>query len=245
MINASAADTLWPGASAIGRRIRTGTLTDAPPSGWLTVVGVAGDMRHELLSRPANPEVFQPYVANPWTTMSMVVRGVSTDHLAEPIRGALRAIDPSLPAVNLSSAGVFLDGQLARPRFGAFSALILGGLGIVLAAVGTFGVLWLVVAQRTREIGIRMALGATPRSVAGLVVAQSMKPALAGAIVGMLIAVWLGRALEAMLFQVTARDPRALGLSVAGVLLVALLASWLPARRAMRTDPCRALREGV
>jgi ABC-type lipoprotein release transport system permease subunit len=88
-----------------------------------------------------------------------------------------------------------------------------------------------------------MALGATPRSVARLVIAQSMKPALAGAVIGLLIAVWVGRALEAMLFQVSASDPRALGASVAGVLVVALLASWLPAQRAMRTDPCRALRE--
>ena len=243
VVNESAARRLWPGENPIGRRLRYGTLSQPGTAEWLTVIGVTGDVRHVALSRPADAEMFESYTANPWSTMTVVVRSERLDDLRGSILTTLRELNPSLPLRDFALVQDIIDRQLKRPRFGAFSAMVLGGLGIVLAAAGTFAVLWLLVTQRLREIGIRMALGASPGAVARLVLQQSMRPAIFGVLMGALAAIWLGRGLEAMLFEVTARDPRTIGIAASGMLVVALLASWLPVRRAMRTDPVRALRE--
>ena len=247
VINERAANALWPGSTAIGRRLRLGQLADPPDAvqqnPWLTVVGVVGDMRHEGLGRPSNPEIFRPYRTGAWSTMMLVAR---TDGdpaaLAGPIRTVMRGIDSLLPLVNLMPVTALVEGQFLRPRFGAFCALVFGGLGVLLAAAGTFAVLGLFVTQRTKEIGIRLALGATPGRVGGFIVRQSMLPALSGGVVGALAAAWVTRSLEPLLVDVSARDPLALAGSVVVVLAAALAASWLPVRRAMRTDPIATLR---
>jgi putative ABC transport system permease protein len=244
VINARAAESLWPGMNAIARRLRPGQLADeGEPARWLTVVGVVGDMRHEALGRLPNAEIFQSHRGNAWSTMSVVVR---TDGdpatLSAPIRRVVRERDPLLPVVGLGPVSQFIDGQLSRPRFGAFCATLFGLLGLVLAGAGTFAVLSLVVAQRVKEIGIRMAFGASPRSVGTLVITQSMAPAIAGAGAGLFLTIWLIRAIESVLYGVAPQDPLMLGGSVAVVLGVALLAAALPTIRAMRTDPIAALR---
>ena len=244
VINERAADALWPGASALGRRLRDGTMTDAPEEvRWLTVVGVVGNVRHEALGRPSSAEIFRSHAGNPWATMTIVAR-TAPEHpeISTAVRQIVRIFDADLPIVGFAPVSAFIDGQLARPRFGAFCGAVFGGLGLLLAMAGTFAVLWLLVAQRAREIGIRMAFGASPASVASMIVAQSMKPAIAGAAIGLLVAVWLSRMFESWLFGVTARDPWMLLGSVTLVLAAAFTASWLPAHRAMRTNPVRTLR---
>ena len=244
VINARAAESLWPGLSPLGRRIRAGQLADPPDDApWLTVVGVVGDMRHEALGRQANAEIFQSHRSNVWSTMSIVVRSDGDPGaLSTAIRDIVRARDPRLPIVGLGPVSAFLDGQLARPRFGALCAALFGVLGLTLTGAGTFAVLSLVVGQRVREIGIRMAFGASPRTVGTQVMVHSMAPALAGAGLGLLATTWLTRALDSVLYQVAPRDPVLLAGSAVVVLTVALLAAALPTWRAMRTDPIAALR---
>ena len=244
VINERAAATLWPGEHPIGRRLRVGALADPPGTNrWLTVTGVIADIRHDALSRPANAEVYQPFVANPLPTMTVVMRSDrDLESLAPAIRSTVAQLDPALAVVGLGTVGAFVEGQLQRPRFGAMCALVFGALGLILAAGGTFAVMWLLVAQRSKEIGIRMALGATPGAVGALVIRQSMTPALIGLLAGALAAAWLGRSLESVLVGVSAHDPGAFTATIVVVLVVALLASWLPAWRAMRTNPVVAMK---
>ena len=224
--------------------MRFGQLGDAPDKvTWLTVVGVVGDLRHETLTRPPNPEVFQPYAANTWGTMTVVTR---TDGdpaaLVSAARETVRDLDPRLALVGLGPAQGFIDHQLARPRFGVICATVFGAIGLALAAFGTFAVLSVLVAQRTREIGIRMALGAAPARVRQLVLRDSLVPAVVGCIAGGAVAFLGARGLAAQLFGVSPNDPATFTGVVVTLLLVTAGASWWPARRAMKIDPVRALR---
>jgi ABC-type antimicrobial peptide transport system permease subunit len=158
------------------------------------------------------------------------------------VRAVTSRLDASLAVVGLGSMRGLVDGQLVRARFGAMCAIVFGGLGLVLAAGGTFAVLWLVVAQRAREIGIRMALGASPRAVGRLVMRESMRPAFAGGLAGLLLAAWLGRSLDAVLYGISSQDPTAFAATFLAVMIVAFVASWLPVRRAMATNPVAALK---
>jgi putative ABC transport system permease protein len=244
VINERAAALMWGASGAIGRRLRFGEAGDKDnKSPWLTVTGVVGSLRHDALVREPEPEIFQPYHANAWGTMT-VVAGSATDPalLAPEARAIVRGLDARLAVVGLGPVRDFLDRQLARPRFGVLCSLIFGGLGLSLAAVGAFAVLSLLVAQRTREIGIRMALGAAPRRVGALLLRQSLLPSIAGCVAGCLAAAALARALRSLLFGVTAGTPWAFALAAAALLTVAALACWWPARRAMRVDPVVALR---
>ena len=244
VINERAARAMWGDASPVGRRLRFGELADPPDKiEWLTVVGVVGDLRHEVITRPPNPEVFQPYQANAWQTMTVVTRATADPGgLATAARGVVRTLDPQLAVVNLSPAQTFVEHQLARPRFGVVCATIFGGLGLALAAFGTFAVLSVLVAQRTREIGIRMALGAAPDRVRWLILRDSLVPALAGCTVGAGVAMLLSRGLAAQLFGVSPHDPATFVTVVATLLVATVAASWWPAHRAMTVDPVKALK---
>ncbi len=244
VINERAARAMWASADPIGRRVRFGELADSPDKvKWLTVVGVVGDLRHEMLTRPPSPEVFQPYQANAWTTMTVVTRTAGDpSSLSTAAREIVRDLDPRLAMVGLGPASGFIDHQLARPRFGVVCATVFGALGLALAAFGTFAVLSVLVAQRTREIGIRMALGAAPGRVRALVLRDSLVPALAGCLVGGGLALWTARGLSAQLFGVTPGDPTTFAAVIATLLVVTVAASWWPARRAMRVDPVKALK---
>ena len=244
VVNERAAQAMWGGAEPIGRRVRFGQLGDSPDTvTWLTVVGVVGDLRHEMLTRPPNPEVFQPYQANTWSTMTVVTRTEGDPAaLVSAARETVRDLDPRLALVGLGPAQGFIDHQLARPRFGVICATVFGAIGLALAAFGTFAVLSLLVAQRTREIGIRMALGAAPGRVRALVLRDTLVPALIGCVTGGVLAVWAARGIAAQLFGVTPGDPATFAGVIATLLAVTVAASWWPARRAMSVDPVRALR---
>jgi putative ABC transport system permease protein len=243
IVNDVAAHEMWGDASPLGRQVRLSRTPGSPMDRWLTVVGVVGSMRHEALTRSANAETFVPYRTNAWPTMTVTIRGEGDPlALAGPARDVMRKLDAQIPLVNLAPISEFIDGQLARPRFGVMCAVVFGIIGLALAAFGTFAVLSLLVAQRTREIGIRMALGATRHQILALITRQSLVPAVVGCLVGGALAEWLAGALSSQLFGVTAHDPRAFLWSVGLLTASACLASWWPSRRATRVNPITALR---
>ncbi len=244
VVNERAAHAMWGDADPIGRRLRFGQLGDAADKiTWLTVVGVVGDLRHETLTRPPNPEVFQPYQSNTWSTMTVVTRtGGDPAALAAGAREIVRDLDPRLALVGLGPAQGFIDHHLARPRFGVICATLFGVIGLALAAFGTFAVLSVLVAQRTREIGIRMALGAAPGRVRALVLRDTLIPAVIGCVTGGVLAIWAARGIAAQLFDVTPGDPATFVGVIVTLLGVTVAASWWPASRAMKVDPVKALR---
>jgi putative ABC transport system permease protein len=208
-----------------------------------TIVGVVGNVRQMGLDQPAKATVYWPYPELLYSRMSLIVR-TSGDPLAvvSAIRGELHDLDPNLPLANLATMDQLLANSVSRARFmmellGIFAAIALG-----LAAVGIYGVMASGVAQRTQEIGVRMALGAQRRDVVRLVLWKGMWIALAGVGIGLVASMALTRLMASMLYEVSPTDPETFA-GVAVVLIgVALLACYVPARRAMRVDPMVALR---
>jgi putative ABC transport system permease protein len=244
VINDRAAAAMWGEADPIGRRLRFGSRRDpSKPQDWLTVIGVVGSLRHETLTRLPNPEVFRPYQAMPWSTMTVVTRTTGEPAaIGSSVRAAVRAVDPHLAVVNMAPVTDFLDGQLAAPRFGVVASTTFGVLGLVLAAFGLFAVLSLTVAQRTREIGIRLALGATRQAVGRLLARESIAMVAVGCVLGCLASAFLTQVIAAELFGVTPHDELAFAESVGVLLVSAIAAGWWPARRAMQVNPVTALR---
>jgi predicted permease len=245
VINERLARTLWGEADPIGRRLRLGGTADtgaALSSPWRTVVGVVGDVRHVGLTADADPEMFYPYQSEPWTTISVVVSLANPRTLLPSVETIVGAVDPGLPVTRKAVVADIIAETRRTSTFSAASGAMFGALGVVLAAFGTFAVLSLVVTQRTREIGIRLAIGASPGSIGRLVVRDSLVPALIGCGAGTLVALWAARALSARLFGVDATDPRVFGGVLAAMLAIVVMASWVPARRAMRVDPTHTLR---
>ncbi|HEX5215786.1 MAG TPA: ABC transporter permease, partial [Vicinamibacterales bacterium] len=242
IVNERAARLMWGDDNPIGRRIRMGNVGDTGKNPWMTVIGVAGNLRHEAITREPSAEIFQPYVDNTWQTMTVVLRTERDPAaLVETVRRIMRDADPQIAVVALNPVRAYIDGQLARPRFGVLCAVVLGAVALTLAAFGTFAVLSLLVAQRTKEIGIRVALGAAPRQVQRMVLRDSLVPAAIGCAAGATAAAWLTRALVDQLFEVSALDPMTFIAAPLSLIAVAAVASWWPARRAMRVNPTQAL----
>ena len=218
---------------------------------WREVVGVIRDVRHRGLAEEVPPEIYVPILQlqpDFWsiftpTPLSFVVRGtLDFAALAPEIRRAVREVDPEQPAARLREADALLTDATARQRFSMLLLVLFGGLALTLAAIGVYGVMAYGVSQRTRELGIRLALGARPGSVRMLVLWQGLAMALLGIGLGVAGALLLGRLLTSVLFGVSPTDPKVL-LTAAGVLgAVSLLASLVPAVRATRVDPIDALR---
>jgi ABC-type antimicrobial peptide transport system permease subunit len=158
------------------------------------------------------------------------------------VRATAAALDPTLP-VNIETLNQRVGRLAERPRFNALLLGLFAGMGLTLAAIGLYGVMSFLVAQRTREIGVRMALGATPGAVARLVLAHAARWTVAGAVLGAIGSLWAARLLDALLFHVSARDPWTLIAAIAVLLGTALAAAWIPSRRAARVDPMQALRQ--
>jgi putative ABC transport system permease protein len=241
VINESTARATWPGEDPIGKRIKFGPLDGPAP--WQTVVGVVADARYRDLVTPRASLYLPVRQFGGPVPMGIALR-TSTDGtaLVPAVREALREVDPALVLGNARTLDQLLAAPLARPRFSATLLGLFAGIALVLAAVGIYGVMATFVRQRTRDIGVRMALGARAGDVVRLVLRQGLGMAGAGAAIGLLAALLGTRALASILFEVRPTDPATL-LGVAGLLLaVALLASYLPARRAARVDPIVALR---
>jgi predicted permease len=236
VINEAAARRAWPGEDAVGQIVLA-------PWGEAVVVGIVGDHRQTGLYHQPEPAAFMSQWMAPRTTATLVVRAAGDPAaLAGSIRQAIHVIDPAQPIRDIATLRGVLSESIARDRF--FAALFgaFGALALALAAVGIYGVLAYSVSQRTREIGVRMALGATAGAVLRLVLGAGMSPVLVGAAVGTGAALLLTRLLQTQLHGVSPTDPLAFAAALCFLALVALVACLAPARRATRVDPITALR---
>jgi predicted permease len=239
VINAAMAHTFWPHQSAIGRRVRP----DGSQGVWCAVVGVVADIKNGGIDKPAGTEIFIPYRLSASSEPNIVIR-TSGDplSLAREARSVVASVDPSLPVVKMRTMEDVLAAATSRPRF---LTLILGMfsiLALALATVGIYGVISYSVEQRTAEFGIRMALGAEPRGLLLQVIRQGLALGLIGVGVGLLGAMLLTSSLEGLLFGVSRFDPSSFVVTAAILSAATLVASFLPALRAMRTEPVQALR---
>ena len=243
VINRAMARAYWKdGESPVGRRLKLGGPRSENP--WSTIVGVTESVRHFGLDSEARREIFMPYTQAAWPTMTVVAKTVGEPmawHSA--LRDVVRRVDADLPVALVQSmedvVGSSLNWRETPMRLLAGFAAI----GLLLASIGVYGVLAYYVSQRTREIGVRAALGATRRQLAAMVVRQSMLPIGAGVIIGVAGSLASGRLLQQFLFQVQPDDPQVIATIVSLLIGVGLLASWLPARRAAAIDPLVALRD--
>ena len=253
VISESVAKKLWPGQDPLGKRLRSAE-GNFP---WVTVVGVARDARHgqrmDLNDAAAGItpyglkpqyDVYFPYMQrpNPGVTLAVRTHG-DLQSMSQALRSAVLSLDPTLPVYDLALLDTRLAEQVAPVRTMAILSGAYALLAVFLAGFGLFAVLAHDVSQRTQEIGIRMALGAVPRSVLALVLREGLLLTLAGLASGIAGAVLITRAMQALLFGVSPTEPAVFGFIAALLLFVAVLACWVPARRAMRLDPLEALRQ--
>jgi putative ABC transport system permease protein len=248
-INETTARAMFPNQDPIGRRILL-TRTRGPEQPWRTIAGIVADVRQRGLDQPVRAELFIPYrqflhlsAGGQARVMSVVVKtSAEPTDLGSSIRARLREVDPEVPAAQIRDMNTVLTESVADRRLnlvliGAFALLALG-----LAAIGLYGVLAYNVAQRTHEMGVRLAIGASRASVLALVIAEALQLVVSGIALGVTAALLFGGVMSALLFDVSARDRSALAIAGALLLAAGLLASYLPARRAMRVDPIVALR---
>ena len=243
VVNQALAKRFWKG-SPIGRRVNPAF---GEPKVWCTIIGVVEDTKNAGMDKPAGPELYFQVrqVANNFLggNLSFVVRSSNESaRLEGSIRSAVRELDPALPVYNLRGMNEVVSRSMVQPRFLAILLATFSGIALFLAAIGIYGVMAYSVAQRTQEIGVRMALGARPVHVLRLVFGQSLLMLSIGTVIGLAGAFALTRLMSTLLFEVTASDPLTY-VSVVGLLtVVALLACYIPARRAAKVDPLIALR---
>jgi putative ABC transport system permease protein len=243
LISETAAQRWWPGQDPIGKRMRISGTTVEQGTLWRTVAGVVKDVKQNGLDAPHSLQVYIPHAQHQGDSMVLVVRTSSSplNHAPE-IRQVISTMDRDLAVSDTASLEQVLSGSISARRFSTVLLGIFAGLGLILASVGVYGILSYSVAQRTPEIGIRIALGATRADVLSLIVGQGFRLALVGVAVGAMAAVALTRLMSSLLFEVSPADPTTL-VSVALLLgAVAFVASYLPARRATKVDPIEALR---
>jgi len=246
VINETMARTYWPGLDAIGQRFRLGRGQKDRP--WVTVVGIVGDERHNGITAVVKEKFYRPHsqfhVSTHWVVrgMTLVVRADDPMRLAGPIKGIVRAMDRSLPVAAIRPMTEVVDASMATSRLTGMLLTLFAALAAVLAAVGIYGVLSYLVSQRTREIGIRLAIGASPWQVLRMVLRHGLVLAGAGLVTGLAAAAALTRLMARLLHGVRPLDPLTFALVTALLALVAAAASYVPARRATRVDPIRALR---
>ena len=250
-INEAAARAFWPGQEALGKRVKiadqawsTITLTNGAPEPWLTVLGVVRNVKHDSLTAESRPEIFLPFAQRPWIMATFVVRsGVQPEYLVAAITAAVHSVNNDLPVTLIHTMSKAVADSVAQPRFRAILLGIFAVLALVLAAAGVYGVTSYSVGQRTREIGLRVALGASRGQVLHLIFREQTKLLLAG--VGIGLAGWLASMhfLSGLLFGVKSGDLASIAISMAVISGAALLAAYLPARRAALLDPMVVLRE--
>jgi putative ABC transport system permease protein len=241
LVNATMARRYWPNASPLGARLRLGDepTTDA----WRTVVGVVGDIRNDDIDQPPTPYVFVPHAQRPVREMTVVVRTRGAPEAAVvAARAVVASVDPDLPVYGVQTMEQVLEADLRQPTALVGLTSLFALVALTLAAVGIYGVVERGVAQRTQELGVRMALGASVRSVVRLVLRQGLTPVLVGAACGAAAGAGVARVMRGILYGVTPGDPSTY-LVAGGVLVaVAALACIAPARRAAHANPLVALR---
>jgi putative ABC transport system permease protein len=236
-VSRSLAARMWPDQDPLGKRMRW-----AGDSVWRTVVGVTNDTRYREVLQ-LRPTVYVPINQQPSVATFLVVRSnLAPGALVPTLRREIHAVDPELDVVNASPMTALLGRPLAQPRFNAAVLLAFGVLAVLLAAIGLYGLVSFLVAQRAREIGIRLAVGAQPRQIVTMFLKRGLAPLAAGSAVGVITVFVGGRLLSSVLYGVTPRDPAAIIGAVVGFTLVAVMAALIPARRAAEGDPAAALR---
>ena len=239
IINEAMAQASWPGEDPIGKRMKMGVETQP----WLTVVGVVKDIRVRLGMTPT-PQVYLPYTQSPaFGPRDLVLRTqMEPESLAAAVRREVWAIDKDQPVANIKTMEQLLSASIERPRFNTLLFAIFSALALALAGVGIYGVMSYTITQSTREIGIRMALGARPRDVLKLTMGKGLLLTVTGVVIGLFAAFALTRVMSSLLFGVSATDPLTFALIALLLTGVALLACYVPARRATKIDPMVALR---
>jgi predicted permease len=239
IINETMAKRFFPGEDPIGKRLQVGV----GPAIYREIVGIVGDVKQQGLDQETTAQIYEPHAQRPFPSMALIARSSGAPaNLSAAIRGEVLMIDKEQPVSSVETVEQFLSASIAQQRFSALIFGIFGAVAMALACVGIYGVLSYSVAQRKREIGVRMALGAARRDVLGLVVGQAMLLALAGVATGLGAAFALTRLMKSLLFSVSATDPMTFGLVALLLVAVSLLAALVPARRATKVDPLVALR---
>jgi putative ABC transport system permease protein len=243
VINETFASRYWPNQDPTGKRFVFGNSIAGPRNPWITVVGVIGDMRRRGLHQGARLETFHPSGQRIGGNMQLLVTADGSPlALAPAVRAEIRALDPSGPITELSTVEAEIGESLAVRRFQALLLSLFSLLAVLLAAVGIFGLMGQLVVRRTPEIGLRMALGATPKDVLRMVLGQGVLLAVAGGAAGVCGAFVMARVLKSLLFGVSAADPISYAGAAIVMALAVLLACGIPAWRAARVDPMVALR---
>lgn len=240
VVNQALARTVFAGQDPIGKYI----LNFGPQMDKIQIVGVVGDVRHVGLETAPRPEVYLPFGQGHWPSVFMVVRSKTEDPLAlaSAAQNVVNSVNKNIPLANVRTMQDVIADSVMRRRFAMMLLSIFAGLAMLLAAIGLYGVMSYSVSQRTREIGVRMALGAQTVDVLRMIVTQGMLLVLVGVGVGLAASIGLTRLMSGLLYGVSATDPLTF-VGVAGILaLIALAANYLPARRAAKTDPMVALR---
>lgn len=241
IVNRALAQLLWPGGSAIGQRVRDSRVSNDPP---MEVIGVVGDVHHNGPSAPARPEFYRPFPQDPFSFMAVALRTSGRpESFAGAVRTAVTDLDPAQPISAVSSMDAHLERAYGRSRFLASLTILFGALALVLAVIGVYGVASFGVAQRSREFGVRTALGATPAQLIRDVLKDSLTPVGIGAAAGLVAATAAGSAARALLFGTPPTDVGAYAFAVAVLGAAAAAGSLIPARRAARIDPVKALRD--
>ena len=248
VINEAMARKFWPDGRAIGRRLTMGSRGP-----WITVIGIVADVHHRGLDEPPRTEMYRPHTqfrygadanAPAVSTMTWVLRTTADPRSAAGYaRSAIREVDRDLGISDVATMTQVMNDATSDRRLDLVLFALLGGLALALATVGVYGVVAYSVSQRTHEIGVRMAIGAQPREVVRMVLSQGLKLGLAGVAIGSALALASARLVRGLLFQVSATDPSTYVAVAAGLVLVAVFASYVPARRATRVDPMVALRD--
>jgi putative ABC transport system permease protein len=243
VINETAAQRLWNGEDPIGKRF---SFSFGRPEGqgiWRQVVGIVKSTRHTGLDKEPGAEVYVPIEQQPWSQDMLFVRSsLPKADVARSIRQAVAAVDRNQAVFLITSMEDLLYDSVSTRRFTMLLLSGFGALALLLAMMGVYGVVSYTVAERTPEIGVRIALGAQSRDVLRMVLAQGLKPVIIGSAAGLIATLALGRVLSSLLYGVTATDPATYALVVLLLSFAALMACWLPARRATKVDPMVALR---
>jgi putative ABC transport system permease protein len=239
VINEEMARRYWPGQDPVGKRFKYG-LDPGVDRPWKTVVGVVADMRRQRLDEPAIPCMFQPGILS---QMDIAVRAIGDPAtLRDPIRSALHALDPTVPPYGIVTAEQRLGRTVALRRLQTVLIGALAAVALILAVIGAYGVIHQSVSARTKEIGIRMALGANAPAVLRMVLGSGLTPAIGGLALGLLASLALSRTLSLFLYETSALDPLIYAAVPLLLLTVTTVACLVPAQRAARLDPMAALR---
>jgi putative ABC transport system permease protein len=240
VVNETLVRRFWPHENPIGKHLLLGRLTKPTE-----VVGVAADVSNLSLAAAPEAEVYLPFAQRPWASMNLILRTAGDPHhWAAAARAAVAAVDRDQPVTAMNSMEEVLATSTAQRRFSVFLLGVFSTIAMALAAVGLYGAIAYSVAERTGEMGIRLALGATTGDILRMIVGHGLALALAGLATGAVVALALTRLMSGLLFQVGAADPASFGASALLFAAIAVLASYLPARRATRVDPTEALRCG-